>query len=341
MQNAISAFGIGVFVLAAWMLSEDRRRFSWRVVGWGILLQIIFAFLVLWWEPGSRFFLKLNDVFNALLVFSKQGAMFVFGSIGTADRGDFPMSLQEYLTRLGSQSNDPAIQNAIRTGTVPGVFFAFQVLTTIIFFSALLSVLYYLGVMQKIVLLFAKIMARTMRVSGAESLSNSANIFVGQTEAPLVVRPFLEKMTRSELMAIMVGGFANTAGGVLGAYILMLVGFFPNIAAHLISASLLSAPAGFIIAKVMLPEKEEPLTRGEIKLDAASEDANLLDAAANGSTVGWQLAINVAAMLISFVALIAMANLFVSWIGDYFHTTAGLIQFNVMVAAALLSLSML
>jgi len=181
-------------------------------------------------------------------------------------------------------------------------------------------------------------MAHTMRVSGAEALSNSANIFVGQTEAPLVVRPYLEKMTRSELMAIMVGGFANTAGGVLGAYILMLVGFFPNIAAHLISASLLSAPAAFIIAKVMVPEKEEPLTRGDIRLDAASEDANLLDAAANGSTVGWQLAINVAAMLISFIALIAMANLFVSWIGDYFHDASGLLQFNIMVVAATISL---
>ena len=238
------------------------------------------------------------------------------------------MSLKEFLTRLGQESHDPAILNAVKSGLVPGTIFAFQVLTTIIFFSALLSVLYYLGIMQKVVMFFARIMAHTMRVSGAEALSNSANIFVGQTEAPLVVRPYLEKMTRSELMAIMVGGFSNTAGGVLGAYILMLVGFFPNIAAHLISASLLSAPAGFIIAKVMLPEKEEPLTRGNIRLDAASEDANILDAAANGSTVGWQLAINVAAMLISFVALIAMVNLFVSWIGEDFHTTSGLIQFE-------------
>src|SRR5213075_3527173 len=124
-----------------------------------------------------------------------------------------------------------------------------------------------LGVMQKVVLLFARLMSYTMRVSGAESLSNSANIFVGQTEAPLVVRPFIERMTRSELMAIMVGGFANTAGGVLGAYILMLIGYFPNIAAHLISASVLSAPAAFIMAKVMVPEKEKPLTLGEVQFD--------------------------------------------------------------------------
>ncbi len=338
MQNLISALGIGVFVLAAWVISEDRRNFPWRVVAWGILLQFIFAFLVLWWEPGTRFFLKLNDVFNALLIFAKQGASFVFGAIGSADTGDSPMSLKEYLARLGAESRDPMIQAAVRTGAVPGVFFAFQVLTTIIFFSALLSVLYYLGIMQKIVVLFAKIMAHTMRVSGAESLSNSANIFVGQTEAPLVVRPFIEKMTRSELMAIMVGGFANTAGGVLGAYILMLVGYFPNIAAHLISASVLSAPAAFIMAKVMVPEREEPLTRGEVKMDVPIEDANILDAAANGSTVGWQLSINVAAMLITFVALIAMVNLGIGWFGEFFRSGKGLAAFDVLLIGVLMSL---
>ena len=337
-QNLVSFLGIFVFIFLAWLISEDRKRFPWRVVGWGMALQFAFAFLVLWWEPGTRFFLKLNDVFNALLGFAREGSSFVFNSLGSDQIGGPGMTLKEYLTRLGTNSPDPVIQNALKTGLVPGTIFAFQVLTTIIFFSALLSVLYYLGIMQKVVMFFARIMAHTMKVSGAEALSNSANIFVGQTEAPLVVRPYLEKMTRSELMAIMVGGFANTAGGVLGAYILMLVGFFPNIAAHLISASVLSAPAAFIIAKIMVPEREEPLTRGDVKLDAATEDANLLDAAANGSTVGWQLAINVAAMLISFVALIAMANLFVSWIGNFFYSTSGLLQFNVMVGAAVVSL---
>jgi nucleoside transporter len=337
-QNLVSFLGIFFFIFLAWVISEDRKRFPWRVVAWGMALQFAFAFLVLWWEPGTHFFLKLNDVFNALLGFAREGSSFVFNSLGSDQIGGPGMTLKEYLTRLGANSPDPVIQNALKTGLVPGTIFAFQVLTTIIFFSALLSVLYYLGIMQKVVMFFARIMAHTMKVSGAEALSNSANIFVGQTEAPLVVRPYLEKMTRSELMAIMVGGFANTAGGVLGAYILMLVGFFPNIAAHLISASVLSAPAGFIIAKIMVPEREEPLTRGDITLDAATEDANLLDAAANGSTVGWQLAINVAAMLISFVALIAMANLFVSWIGNFFYSTSGLVQFNVMVGAAVLSL---
>jgi nucleoside permease NupC len=208
-----------------------------------------------------------------------------------------------------------------------------QVLTTIIFFSALLSVLYYFGIMQKVVDLFARIMARTMRVSGAEALSNSANIFVGQTEAPLVVRPFIATMTRSELMAIMVGGFANTAGGVLGAYVLMLSGYFPNIAAHLISASVLSAPAAFIMAKVMVPELGQPSTMGSVKMDVPIEDANVLDAAANGSTVGWQLAINVTAMLLAFIALLSMVNLFVGWAGGLFHDGGGLLRFDLLALA--------
>ena len=340
-QNLVSFLGVFVFIVLAWLISEDRRRFPWRVVGWGLALQFAFAFLVLWWEPGTRFFLRLNDVFNALLGFAREGAVFVFSSLGSDQMGGGGMTMKEYLTRLGAESNDPVIQDAVRTGLVPGTIFAFQVLTTIILFSALLSVLYHLGVMQKVVLFFARLMAHTMRVSGAEALSNSANIFVGQTEAPLVVRPYLEKMTRSELMAIMVGGFANTAGGVLGAYVLMLVGFFPNIAAHLISASVLSAPAAFVIAKVMVPEKEEPMTRGDVRLDSPPEHVNILDAAASGSAIGWQLAINVAAMLISFIALIAMANLFVSWIGDFLRSGAGLFQLNIMVAAALATLTVI
>jgi CNT family concentrative nucleoside transporter len=340
MQNAVSAVGMLVLILIAWTMSEDRRRFPWRVVAWGLALQLLFGFLVLRWQPGAQFFLKLNDVFNALLSFSKEGAVFVFNSVGSAEPSSqaAPPSLKEYLTRLGAESRDPVVQAAVRSGAVPGFFFAFQVLTTIIFFSALLSVLYYLGVMQKIVLLFARIMAHTMGVSGAESLSNSANIFVGQTEAPLVVRPYIERMTRSELMAIMVGGFANTAGGVLGAYVLMLVGHFPNIASHLIAASVLSAPAAFIFAKVLVPEKEVPLTRGDVRMEVPIEDANVIDAASTGTTIGWQLAINVGAMLVSFVALVAMGNLIVSWFGQFFHGPAGLLVFDLMAAAALASL---
>jgi CNT family concentrative nucleoside transporter len=333
MQNLISFLGIFFFIFLAWTLSEDRRRFPWRVTFWGMSLQFVFATLVFSWKPGAQLFLRLNDVFNALLNFSKEGALFVFGSIGAEQGNGGALTLKEYLTRLGATSTDPAIQNAIKTGTVPGMFLAFQVLTTIIFFSALLSILYYLGIMQKVVIFFAKIMQYTMKVSGAEALSNSANIFVGQTEAPLVVKPYIEKMTRSELNAIMVGGFANTAGGVLGAYILMLSGYFPNIAAHLISASILSAPAGFIVAKIMVPERDKPATMGEATLDVPSEDANLLDAAANGSSVGMQLTINVVGMLFSFVAIIAMANVMVGWIGNFFGSTTGVVQLDVVLLA--------
>lgn len=335
MQNLISFIGIFFFIGCAWVLSENRRAFPWRVVGWGLSLQFLFGALVLWWEPGSRFFLKLNDVFNALLAFSREGTMFVFGALGTDVSGASPISLKEFLTRLAADSDDPVIQAAIASGTVPGFVLALQVLTTIIFFSALLSVLYYFGIMQKVVDLFARIMARTMRVSGAEALSNSANIFVGQTEAPLVVRPFIATMTRSELMAIMVGGFANTAGGVLGAYVLMLSGYFPNIAAHLISASVLSAPAAFIMAKVMVPELGQPTTMGTVRMDVPIEDANVLDAAANGSTVGWQLTINVTAMLMAFLALLAMVNLFIGWAGGLFHDGFGLLRFDLLALAAI------
>ena len=333
MQNLISFLGIFVFIFLAWTLSEDRKRFPWRVAFWGIGLQLAFAVLVFSWKPGAQLFLRLNDVFNALLNFSKEGALFVFGSIGAEQGNGAVLTLKEYLTRLGASSTDPSIQNAIKTGTVPGMFLAFQVLTTIIFFSALLSILYYLGIMQKIVVFFAKIMQHTMQVSGAEALSNSANIFVGQTEAPLVVKPYIEKMTRSELNAIMVGGFANTAGGVLGAYILMLSGYFPNIAAHLISASILSAPAAFIVAKIMVPEREKPATLGEAAFEVPTEDVNLLDAAASGSTVGLQLTLNVVGMLFSFVALIAMANVMVGWLGSFFISTTGLVQLDVLLVA--------
>jgi CNT family concentrative nucleoside transporter len=329
-QNFISFIGMFVLIGLAWLFSENRKAFPKRVVAWGLALQLSFGYLVLVWEPGRAFFQKLNDVFAALLSFSTEGAKFVFASLGSTGSG----SLQDFLTRLGRSSTDPVVQSAVANGTVPGFSFAFQVLPTIIFFSALLSILYYMGVMQKVVVLFAKIMAKTMNVSGAESLSNSANIFVGQTEAPLVVAPYIEKMTRSELMAIMVGGFSNTAGGVLGAYVMMLQGYFPHIAGHLITASLLSAPAAFIFAKILVPETEEPLTRGEVKMDVKVQDANILDAVSNGTTVGWQLAVNVGAMLISFVALAALLNYCFAWFGGYFHDAAGIAQFDLMLLGA-------
>lgn len=297
-QNLVSLIGIPILICLAWLMSEHKKLFPWRVVLWGVALQIFFGWIVLATTPGRAFFTLLNDMITGLLNFTSEGAIFVFNGLAV------PPSASPWKGIYG-------------TGTESlGFFFAFQVLTTIIFFSSLMSVLYYLGIMQKLVEFFAVIMSRTMRTSGAESLSASANIFVGQTEAPLVVRPYVDKMTRSELMAVMTGGFATVAGGVMGAYVLFLKDYFPNIAGHLISASVLSAPAALVMAKVMLPETEIPVTKDHVKLEVEIKDVNLLDAAASGASSGMILAINVAAMLIAFTALIAMANFGLDWCGD-------------------------
>jgi CNT family concentrative nucleoside transporter len=198
-----------------------------------------------------------------------------------------------------------------------GAYFAFGVLPTIIFFSSLMAVLYHLGIMQRVVKGMAHVMQRTMGTSGAETLSAAGNIFVGQTEAPLLVRPFVDKMTISELMAVMTGGFATVAGGVLAAYVGMLRGVFPDIAGHLLSASIMSAPAALVIAKVMIPEPNPELseTYGGVKHELKSEDANVIDAAARGASEGLGLALNVAAMLLAFIALISLVNALLGWGG--------------------------
>jgi CNT family concentrative nucleoside transporter len=320
MQNLVSFLGMLVLIFVAWLGSENRRRFPWRVVTWGLALQMLFGFLVLHWEPGAKFFLGLNDVFNALLSFSKQGATFVFNSIGSADAGDPSLSLKDYLTRLGQESNDPLVKSAVASGTVPGFFFAFQVLTTIIFFSALLSVLYYLGVMQKIVLLFARIMAKTMGVSGAESLSNAANIFVGQTEAPLVVRPYIDKMTRSELLLILTTGMATVASSTLGVYVAFLTGVFPQIAGHLISASILAIPASVVVSKLLIPETETPETLASVPPeDESTRSGNVISAIIQGAMDGLKLAAGISALLIAIMGIVALIDKLLgatsSWLG--------------------------
>jgi CNT family concentrative nucleoside transporter len=199
-----------------------------------------------------------------------------------------------------------------------GAYFAFSVLPTIIFFSSLMTVLYYLRVMQTVVKAFAWIMQRTMGTSGAETLSASGNIFLGQTEAPLMIRPFVEKMTMSELHCVMTGGFATVAGGVMAAYVGMLLPYFPEIAGHLLAASVMSAPAAIVISKVMYPETEEPETRGTLKADVPSPDVNVIDAATRGAGEGLTLALNVGAMLLAFIALIAMINAGFGWVGSVF-----------------------
>lgn len=272
-QRAISLLGLFSMVGIAWLLSAQRDRVSWRIVGWGVGLQLTFGVLVMKTRAGLWVFSVLNDLVLALLGFTAQGTEFIFGAFAS-----------EKFT------------------------IAINVLPTLIFFSALMTMLYHLGLMQRLVSGFAWIMRRTMKTSGSETLATAANTFVGQTEAPLMVAPFIKGMTRSELAAVMTGGFATVAGGVLAAYVGLLDRVVPNIAGHLIAASVMSAPAALVIAKVMWPETEESETAGGARVEVERPDVNLVDAAARGATEGMKLALNVGAMLIAFIALIALGN---------------------------------
>ena len=301
-----SLVGIPLLLLFAWAMSTNRKLIPWRVIGWGLGLQFLFALLVLKTSPGKWLFAKLNDLVMTLLGFTTEGARFIFG--GLVDH-QVPVGLRDPAAPMAPlQTPAAAAEQGMELVASTGAFFAFNVLPTIIFFSALMAVLYHLGVMQLLVRGMAFVMLRTMGTSGAESLSAAANIFVGQTEAPLVVRPFIEKMTNSELNAIMTGGFATVAGGVMAAYVGMLSGIFPDIAGHLIAASVMSAPAALVVAKIMFPEEEVPATRGELIIHVEKIDINVIDAAARGAGEGMTLALNVAAMLLAFLALVAMLN---------------------------------
>src|SRR5690606_32526089 len=306
--------GVGLLVLLgiAWSLSTDRRSIPWRVVLWGTGLQFAFALFILRTPLGERIFATLNTVIVALLGFTVEGARFIFGNLVW---NNVPIGSGEAL------GNAPIAETPGLVAQTGG-FFAFNVLPTIIFFSSLMTVLYHLGVMQWIVRGVAWVMMRTMRTSGAETLSAAGNIFLGQTEAPLMVKPFVGTMTNSELMAIMVGGFATVAGGVMAAYVGMLVAFVPDIAGHLLAASVMSAPAALAIAKIMVPETGEPETRGTLKVTVKSPDANVIDAAARGAGEGLTLALNVGAMLLAFIALIALLNALLGWAGDAVGLTA-------------------
>lgn len=297
---------LGLFVLAtlAWAMSTDRRRIPWRVVGWGISLQIVFALFILRTPMGAGVFDAVNVAIVALLGFTVDGARFVFGNLV---ENNVPVGTGE-----PGQGSFAAIPGQVAQ---TGAFFAFNVLPTIIFFSSLMAVLYHLGIMQRAVKGVAWVMQRTMRTSGAETLTAAGNIFVGQTEAPLLVRPFVERMTVSELMAVMTAGFATVAGGVMAAYVGMLVGAFPDIAGHLMAASVMSAPAALVAAKLMLPETGEPETAGTLDVRVERRDVNVIDAAARGASEGLFLSLNVGAMLIAFIAFIYLFNALLGWTG--------------------------
>ncbi|HEX9886235.1 MAG TPA: nucleoside transporter C-terminal domain-containing protein [Longimicrobiales bacterium] len=302
----IRAFG-GLLLLAflAWACSVDRSRVHWRVVLWGIGLQLLFGAFILKTGLGEGIFGALNDVVVALLGFTVEGARFVFGDLVY---NNVPVG-------MAASGTNEVLQPLPDMAAHTGGYFAFNVLPTIIFFSSLMTVLYHLGIMQWVVKGVAWVMVRTMRTSGAETLSAAGNIFVGQTEAPLLVKPFVERMTSSELMAVMTGGFSTVAGGVLAAYVGMLVAYFPDIAGHLMAASVMSAPAALVVAKLMVPEDGEPETAGTLDIEVDKPDVNVIDAAARGASDGLGLALNVGAMLLAFIALVYLLNAVLGWMG--------------------------
>ena len=283
LQPLVGLFGI---LGLAYALSTDRKAISYRVVGWGLSLQVLFALIVLKTQVGRTTFEVLGDRMRELLDFSVVGSAFVFGPLG--DRAVWGQVMEG---ALGAEGANYA------------VVFAFQILPTIIFIAALFAILYYLGVMQVIVRLFAVVMNRVMGASGAESLNVAASIFMGQTEAPLTIRPYLSRMTQSELMTVMTSGMAHISGGIMAAYIA-----FGIEAEHLLTAVIMTAPGTLMMAKMFVPETGTPETRGTVKLDVENKDVNIIDAAGRGTSEGLHLALNVGAMLISFVALIALVN---------------------------------
>ncbi len=275
MERWIPVLGLITMFFLAWLGSENRRRMNWRLIASGLLLQFLMAAMLLRTPLGRAAFTAARSFIERLQFFVDQGSSFVFGP-----------EWQHHQV-------------------------AFKVLPVIIFVSSLTTVLFHLGILQWLVRIMAHIMVWVMDVSGAESLAASANVYVGMTEAPLVVRPYLETMTRSELMAMMTAGMATIAGTVMAAYVTMGVD-----AGHIMTASLISAPAALVFAKIMVPEVEDSLTKGKVTVHVERLDANILDAACRGASDGMKLAINVAAMLIAFIALVAMVNWLLSLLGN-------------------------
>jgi CNT family concentrative nucleoside transporter len=294
-RDALARFtgvlGILAVLLAAWMGSTNRGRIRWRTVAWGLSLQLIFAFLVLRFDFGQRAMAWAGDVVNSMLACTQAGTKVLFGALGTPN------------TSLGS-------------------IFAFQVLPTIIFISAFFAVLYHIGVMQIIIRGLAWVMLKTMRISGAESMNVAASIFMGQTEAPLTIRPFLAGATRSELMTIMTSGMAHVSGGIMAMYIAQGIE-----ARHLLSAVIMTSPGTILMAKMLVPETEVPATEGRVVIpeDEEHKEENLIGAIARGTIDGGKLAMNVAIMLISFLALVALLDNLLGWVHVHngFHWLPG------------------
>lgn len=281
MSKFVGILGLIILLGIAYLLSNNKKAINWKLVGIGVSLQIIFALLILKVPAGRIVFEYVGGLVSKLLEFTGDGAAFLFGDLVNSNKF--------------------------------GSIFAFQVLPTIVFFSAFMSILYYLGIMQAIISLLAKGIAKMLGTSGAETLSAVGNIFLGQTEAPLLIKPFIKSMTKSELLTIMVGGMATVSGGVMAGYVAMGIS-----ASHLLVASIMAAPAGLIVSKIIFPETEEPATKGKIELDLEATNSNIIDAAATGASEGLSLALNVGAMLLAFIALIAFINSLIGWVGGLF-----------------------
>jgi len=295
--------GILAVLLAAWLGSTDRKHIRWRTVAWGLGLQVTFAFLVLRFDYGQRFMTFAGGVVNNMLSATFAGTRVLFGQFGLPNSGAFGNLLPA----------QPPNQGAV---------FAFQVLPTIIFISAFFAVLYHIGVMQIIIRAMAWVMLKTMRISGAESMNVAASIFMGQTEAPLTIRPFLSKATRSELMVIMTSGMAHVSGGIMAMYISQGVE-----ARHLLSAVIMTSPGTILIAKMLVPETDVPATEGKVIIpkDELHKDENLIGAIARGTIDGGKLAFNVGIMLVSFLALVALLDSLLMWTHGlaYMHWVPG------------------
>ena len=281
MDRFIGILGVIVILGIAYLFSENKKKINWRLVATGLGLQIIFALIILKVPFGRKVFEAASGFITRILDFTAEGTTFLFGNL--TDQATF------------------------------GSIFALNVLPTIIFFSALMGILYYLGIMQAIVKFIAKGICKLLGTSGAETLSAVGNIFLGQTEAPLLVRPYISSMTKSEMTAIMVGGMATVAGGVMAGYVAMGIN-----AGHLLAASIMAAPAGLVLAKMLVPETEEPETKDITNIEVEKTASNVVEAAANGASDGLMLALNVAAMLLAFVALIALFNYLIGLVGGLF-----------------------
>jgi CNT family concentrative nucleoside transporter len=293
MQRLQPIVGLLLIGAIAYSLSTNRKQIKLRTIAWGFGLQMLFALIVLKTSYGQHTFEVLGEGIRKLLGFASVGSSFVFGPIGNQ-----PVWAQMMDKIFGAGGSQYA------------VIFAFQIAPTIIFIAALFAVLYYFGVMQIIVRGFALVMNKVMGASGAESLNVAASIFMGQTEAPLTVRPYLPRMTQSELMTVMTSGMAHISGGIMAAYIAF--GIEPK---HLLTAVIMTAPGTLMMAKMFVPETEVPETMGSVRLAIPKTDVNVIDAAGRGTGEGLHLAMNVIAMLISFIALIALMNAILGWVG--------------------------